>query len=70
MALRPSLAETLRAGTKAGALASLVSGSGPTCVFLARDADHAAEVAAGLEQAGVCRAVSIATGPVVGARIV
>jgi 4-diphosphocytidyl-2-C-methyl-D-erythritol kinase len=70
LSLRPSLSETLDAGTKAGALAALVSGSGPTCVFLVRDADHAAEVAAGIEAAGVCRAVRIASGPVVGARIV
>lgn len=70
LSLRPALAETLDAGTKAGALAALVSGSGPTCVFLARDADHAGEVAAGVEAAQVCRAVQIAHGPVVGARVI
>lgn len=70
LSLRPSLAETLAAGTKAGALATLVSGSGPTCVFLAHDADHAVVVAAALESARVCRTVQIAHGPVVGARVI
>ena len=41
ISLRPALAVTLRAGQDAGALAGLVSGSGPTCVFLAADAAHA-----------------------------
>ena len=39
--LRPDLAELLEAGEEVGALRGLVSGSGPTCVFLAADADHA-----------------------------
>ncbi|MBB5870454.1 4-diphosphocytidyl-2-C-methyl-D-erythritol kinase [Allocatelliglobosispora scoriae] len=70
LSLRPALAETLDAGTKAGALAALVSGSGPTCVFLARDPGHAAEVAAAVEAAQVCRTVQVAHGPVVGARVI
>jgi len=70
LALRPELGSVLAAGTAAGALAGLVSGSGPTCVFLARDAAHAEQVAAGLAAAGVCRAVRVAHGPVVGARVV
>jgi 4-diphosphocytidyl-2-C-methyl-D-erythritol kinase len=69
LALRPALREVLAAGTAAGALAGLVSGSGPTCVFLARDAAHAALVAAELDGAGVCRAVRTAHGPVPGARV-
>lgn len=35
--MRPDLAEVLREGMKSGALAGIVSGSGPTCVFLAED---------------------------------
>lgn len=46
LSLRPDLALTLRAGTEAGALASLVSGSGPTCAFLAADAESAGKIAA------------------------
>ena len=70
LSLRPALGEVLKAGREAGALTGLVSGSGPTCVFLATDGEHAGEVAAGLEKAGVCRAVRVAQGPVVGARVI
>lgn len=69
LALRPSLRSVLAAGTAAGALAGLVSGSGPTCVFLARDATHATAVASSLDAAAVCRAVRTAHGPVPGARV-
>jgi 4-diphosphocytidyl-2-C-methyl-D-erythritol kinase len=70
LSLRPTLAKTLAAGTDAGALAGLVSGSGPTCVFLCRDAAHAESVAVDLEAREVCRAVGVAHGPVPGARLV
>ena len=53
----------------AGALAALVSGSGPTCVFLAEHARHAALLAADLEASDCCRAVRTAVGPVPGARV-
>ncbi|GAA4205351.1 4-(cytidine 5'-diphospho)-2-C-methyl-D-erythritol kinase [Actinocatenispora rupis] len=68
LALRPTLARTLDAGLAEGALAALVSGSGPSCLFLAADADHAASVAARLTTHGVCRTVRTAHGPVPGAR--
>jgi 4-diphosphocytidyl-2-C-methyl-D-erythritol kinase len=70
LSLRPSLAGVLEAGLAAGALTGLVSGSGPTCVFLASDAQQAATVADGLEKAEVCRAVLVAQGPVLGARAI
>jgi 4-diphosphocytidyl-2-C-methyl-D-erythritol kinase len=70
LALRPSLARTLDAGHDLGALGALVSGSGPTCVFLAEDEDGATRLAAALAGAGVCRAVRRAFGPVPGARVV
>jgi 4-diphosphocytidyl-2-C-methyl-D-erythritol kinase len=69
LALRPALADVLKAGYNAGALAGMVSGSGPTCVFLAADAGHAESVAAGLADAGVCREVRVARGPMPGARV-
>ena len=69
ISIRPALAETLAAGEPAGALAGIVSGSGPTCVFLAADADAAKQVAAALDPS-VCRLVHTAYGPVPGARIV
>jgi 4-diphosphocytidyl-2-C-methyl-D-erythritol kinase len=70
LSLRPALADTLKAGEDAGALAGIVSGSGPTCAFLVRDTAHAARVAQELESAGVCRAARTAYGPVAGARVV
>ncbi len=70
ISLRPGLRRTLRAGMDEGALGGFVSGSGPSCVFLARDADHAAKLAARLAGRGVCRAVRTAHGPVPGARVV
>jgi 4-diphosphocytidyl-2-C-methyl-D-erythritol kinase len=70
LSLRPSLAGVLEAGLSAGALTGLVSGSGPTCVFLASDAQQAATVAGGLEKAEVCRSVLVAQGPVLGARAI
>ncbi len=70
VSLRPALTQTLRAGGSAGALAGLVSGSGPTVVFLCRDANHAGEVAQRIEARGVCRSVVVAHGPVPGARLI
>ena len=69
LSLRPALAGTLAAGRKAGALAALVSGSGPTCVFLAKDGTHATALAAELGAGDTCRSALVATGPVAGARV-
>ncbi len=44
-ALRPELPEAKRALLDAGALGALVSGSGPTLFGLARDEEHANEIA-------------------------
>jgi 4-diphosphocytidyl-2-C-methyl-D-erythritol kinase len=70
VALHPSLARTLEVGLEHGALAGVVSGSGPTCVFLARDREAALEVEDGLAAAGVCRHVLRVTAPAPGARVV
>ncbi len=70
LSLKPDLRRTLRAGTEAGALAGLVSGSGPTCAFLCASADGAVEIGSELAGAGVCRTVRVASGPVHGARVV
>jgi 4-diphosphocytidyl-2-C-methyl-D-erythritol kinase len=69
LSMRPELRDVLAAGKSAGALAGLISGSGPTCFFLARDAGHAEQVAGELERAHVCREVRTAHGPVPGARL-
>ncbi|HVF19758.1 MAG TPA: 4-(cytidine 5'-diphospho)-2-C-methyl-D-erythritol kinase [Mycobacteriales bacterium] len=68
--LRPALRRTLDAGADAGALGGIVSGSGPTCAFLAGDESDAVALAATLSAAGVCRAVRVAHGPVAGPRVV
>ncbi|WP_369635925.1 4-(cytidine 5'-diphospho)-2-C-methyl-D-erythritol kinase [Nocardia sp. JMUB6875] len=68
LSLKPELRRTLRAGVTAGALAGIVSGSGPTCAFLCENEEAAVTVAAELAGAGVCRSVRTAFGPVPGAR--
>jgi 4-diphosphocytidyl-2-C-methyl-D-erythritol kinase len=70
LSLFPELADTLAAGSDAGALATLVSGSGPTTAFLARDAEAAEKVAEALRTSGTCRSVRTAAGPVPGATVV
>ncbi|MEV6673962.1 4-(cytidine 5'-diphospho)-2-C-methyl-D-erythritol kinase [Streptomyces sp. NPDC051162] len=69
VSLRPSLSATLSAGTEAGALAAMVSGSGPTTAFLVQDAESAEKVAAALSASGTCRAVRVTSGPVQGATV-
>ncbi|ROO82706.1 4-diphosphocytidyl-2-C-methyl-D-erythritol kinase [Actinocorallia herbida] len=69
LSLMPSLQRTIAAGRDFGALGALVSGSGPTCAFLAGDAEHAADIAAALRGAGVARAAVAASGPVPGATV-
>jgi 4-diphosphocytidyl-2-C-methyl-D-erythritol kinase len=66
--LRPELARTLQAGRDAGALGALVSGSGPTCAFLAADAEHAQRLADAMSQLPTCRVALAAHGPVPGPR--
>ncbi|MFD7877382.1 4-(cytidine 5'-diphospho)-2-C-methyl-D-erythritol kinase [Streptomyces sp. NPDC059766] len=70
LSLFPELADTLAAGRGAGALAALVSGSGPTTAFLTRDAESAQKVAQALAASGTCRTVRTAAGPVAGATVV
>lgn len=70
LSLEPNLRRTLRAGSEAGALAGIVSGSGPTCAFLCSSAAAAIEVGAELAGADVCRTIRVVSGPVHGARVV
>jgi 4-diphosphocytidyl-2-C-methyl-D-erythritol kinase len=70
LSLSSPLRRVLRAGVEAGALAGIVSGSGPTCAFLCRSASSAIDVGTELSGAGVCRTVRVASGPVHGARVV
>ncbi|WP_415952749.1 4-(cytidine 5'-diphospho)-2-C-methyl-D-erythritol kinase [Streptomyces sp. KLOTTS4A1] len=70
LSLFPALSSTLSTGTEAGALAALVSGSGPTTAFLADSAQSAESVAAALRASGTCRAVRVTSGPAPGATLV
>ena len=70
LSLQPDLRRTLSVGRSAGALGSIVSGSGPTCAFLAADAEQAVDLAVALSGAGVCRSVVRVTGPAQGAVVV
>jgi 4-diphosphocytidyl-2-C-methyl-D-erythritol kinase len=66
--LEPSLSAVLERGEQNGALAGIVSGSGPTVAFLVADPDSALELQVALSASGIN--VVRATGPVHGARIV
>lgn len=68
LSLRPDLADVLDLGSRAPALAGLLSGSGPTCLFLARDEPAAHQVATVLDAAGTTALV--AGGPAPGAHVV
>ena len=65
--LMPNLGETLEFGETHGALAGIVSGSGPTVALLAADEDSAASLAASLTADGR-NAISVSA-PTVGARV-
>ena len=70
ISLLPRLRLALSVGRDAGALGAIVSGSGPTCVYLARDAASARDVAVALTAEGVCRTVATVTGPAPGATVI
>ena len=66
--LAPGLGKVLQLGEENGALAGILSGSGPTVAFLVADADSALELQVALS-ASRLRVVR-ATGPVHGARLI
>jgi 4-diphosphocytidyl-2-C-methyl-D-erythritol kinase len=67
--LRPDLGVLLDQGEEEGALRGLVSGSGPTCVFLCESADHARDLAGAMMRLGH-GVVLVANGAVAGAHVV
>ncbi|WP_026430768.1 4-(cytidine 5'-diphospho)-2-C-methyl-D-erythritol kinase [Schaalia georgiae] len=69
LSLRPELGGTLSASRAAGALAAIVSGSGPTVAALASSADHADEIAERLAAAPAVARVLTTMGPAPGARV-
>ncbi len=68
--LQPRLRQVLEAGLEYGAVGAVVSGSGPTCAFLAANEAAAIDLTVALSADGVCREVRRVSGPVVGARVV
>ena len=70
LALAPALEHTLAAGRDLGALAGIISGSGPTCAFLAASLDDAVRLAAALAAEGVCRTTRVASGPAPGTAVI
>jgi 4-diphosphocytidyl-2-C-methyl-D-erythritol kinase len=70
LSLDPLLERTLAVGTEYGALGAVVSGSGPTVVFLVRDAEQAMDVSIALTASGAAADVRRVHGPVPGARVI
>ena len=70
LSLQPLLRRALQAGKEHGAHGAIVSGSGPTCAFLAKNASAARDLAVAVTGAGVCRAVVQVSGPAPGASVV
>lgn len=68
--MRGSLRRVLDAGLGAGAIGAVVSGSGPTCAFLAKSADHATNIAVELSATGLVSRTLQASGPTRGATVV
>lgn len=69
VSLRPDLLHLLRAGRQGAALGALVSGSGPTTVFLCDGPVHAEEVDRTLRSEQGTRPAIVVKGPVPGARV-
>lgn len=67
---RPELGRLLAAGVDFGALAGIISGSGPTLAFLAADHEAALHLAIAFTASGTATRVRTATGPVPGAHVV
>lgn len=70
LSLRPELADTLKVGLEAGALGALISGSGPTTVFLVASEEHGLDVSMALASVASSADVIQSRGPVTGARLI
>ena len=70
IAARPTLGRVLEHGIDSGALGAVISGSGPTCAFLARDESSAIDLVVQLKSSGLVDEVLRTHGPVHGARVI
>lgn len=70
ISLLPSLRETLKAAEEAGAIAAIVSGSGPTVAMLCASADDAVEVATAVSVAGKASSTMTTSSPAAAAGVI
>jgi 4-diphosphocytidyl-2-C-methyl-D-erythritol kinase len=70
LGLRPELAGILAVGNECEPLGAVVSGSGPTVLFLAANTEHAHDIADAVAASGLVRGADIASGPVGGSRVI
>ncbi|RLV56573.1 4-(cytidine 5'-diphospho)-2-C-methyl-D-erythritol kinase [Aeromicrobium phragmitis] len=70
LSLRPELARGLDVGSARPPLTGLLSGSGPTTVFLMPDSESAEVFSVDLRDQGIFDGVVVAEGPAAGARVV
>ena len=68
--LRPALKLAISAGMDSGAIGALVSGSGPTVAFLAKDEDAAIDLAVALSSTGAVSQLGRAHSPVGGPKVI
>jgi 4-diphosphocytidyl-2-C-methyl-D-erythritol kinase len=67
--LRPELAQVLARGLERSARGAIISGSGPSCLFLCESRGHGVQMVSALNRLKL-GPVSLAPGPVPGARVV
>ncbi|KAB3523060.1 4-(cytidine 5'-diphospho)-2-C-methyl-D-erythritol kinase [Corynebacterium zhongnanshanii] len=70
ISLMPSLRETLAQAAEAGAIAAIVSGSGPTIAMLCESEEHAVDVATAVAVSGTASATAVTSSPGVGAHLI
>jgi 4-diphosphocytidyl-2-C-methyl-D-erythritol kinase len=70
LSLRPELVGILAVGNECEPLGAVVSGAGPTVLFLAANTEHAHDIADAVAASGLVRGVDIASGPVGGSRVI
>lgn len=70
LAIAPKLQRVLDAAIEDGALAAIIAGSGPTCVALAKDYDHAIDIAARISGQNLSDRVLVAKAPAPGTEVI
>jgi 4-diphosphocytidyl-2-C-methyl-D-erythritol kinase len=70
IALAPRLQRLLDVAIEDGAIAALVAGSGPTCIALTKNYEHALDVAARVTGENLADRVLVATSPAAGTEII